>query len=276
MVDIDEQEVRSMVDDGREPHLSEPLLRFLIQEKVLSLSETAEVIESVFEYSVSKSMVHRAKGKYEIRDPITAFDDVINESGSEHGQPAPFLLDRSSEIPVHPLDCDCYCISSTDEGGDTTERNDSSSITPQSVPTVESDSIATKPETPDSDLSSGTGVYKGGAAWRVGVSNRECSLVCPPTDSGINKLSKRYHACNCGDCEERHFLDGNNGTIDCSNPLPVTIAGARRIYQKSEGSLVADSVDGNDAQRGLQKYAKLMKADSGALSRNGTKPDSTT
>jgi len=89
----------------------------------------------------------------------------------------------------------------------------------------------------------------------------------------MNDLPAKYHCCGCGECSESHFLDGMNGTVECPTPLPVTVAGARRIYRKTEGTRVAKDVAGNDVSLAKQQYAKLTKADSAALSQNGTVDD---
>jgi hypothetical protein len=79
-------------------------------------------------------------------------------------------------------------------------------------------------------------------------------------------LPRKYQCCGCGRCEKRHYLDGDSGgAIDCPRPVPVTIAGARRIYEVTEGTAHARDVDGGAVGRGLKQYAQVAKADSAAL-----------
>ncbi|WP_250137819.1 hypothetical protein [Halorientalis salina] len=218
--------------------------------------------------------------KHGIRDPLTdgPFADILQaDDDTEPAQPPSFLLERSEDSPVHPFDSDVHTLDTDDEQGWVVERNEKSVPTPRLVSSPDSDSSVTTTETPNSDFESGTGVYKWStdtspSAYRVDPSNREVSLVAPPDAVQSDDYPDLYKACGCGTCDEKHFLDGDGGTIDCSQPVPVTIAGARRIYQHTEGTNYADDVDGNDVQRASQKYARLMKADSAVLGMDGTEP----
>lgn len=272
MPEIPANKLREVADDDAEPHVQAPVLRFLIQKRDLSQADAADAIESTFGYSVSKSMINRAKQKHDIRAPDadSAFADILGNDDDEPGQPPSFFLSRSDDIAVHPLDTDCY--EQTSEGMVYTEWNDSPSTTArfQSLPNPNTDS--TTSEHPDSDSSCGTGVLKG-SLWRVNRQHREQSLIAPPHQSALNDLPRKYHACCCGFCPEKHFLDGGGGPIDCPNPIPVTLSGARCIYAKTEGTRVADETVGNDGDAATTQYAKLMKADSAALSRDGTTPE---
>lgn len=270
MPEIDDQQVRSLVDDGHKPHLQESLLHFLIRKKVLYPTEAANVIQSVFCYDVSRQNVEYGMSKYGINKP--AFHDIIRNdtNETEQGQPPRSLLERSDESPAHPLDTDSYRITPEGCGGDDGFCGELL-ITAHSIPQSKDDSVSTTTEQPDSSLRSFA--HMDGSPWRFDKSNRESSLIAPPFESAMNDLPSKYHACGCMDCPERTFLDGDGGSIDCPNPLPVTVAGARRIYSKTEGSRVAQDIAGNDVSLAEQRYATLTKADSGALSQNGNVPD---
>lgn len=95
------------------------------------------------------------------------------------------------------------------------------------------------------------------------------SLVAPPWATRQGHLAAKYHACGCWNCESRHYLDGDDGAVDCPMAVPVTVGGARRIYQHTEGTAHAEGVTGSDVQRGRKQYAQLMKADSGAFRARG-------
>jgi len=270
------EEVREAHISGRKPHREESILQLLLHKKVLSYREAAEVLTETFEdYSVSFETVRRGKKEVGLRDPVTdgPFADVLEGGDTEPGQPPKFFVDRSNENPAHPAETDHYCVETFEGNGVEmipSERDESPSITPHFTPSPQSDSPTSTPESTNSASRSVTGVYKpptdpSPRDWRVNRSDRDTSLVAPPWVALNGNLPKKYHACGCGHCEEKHFFDGNGGSIDCPRPVPVTIAGARQIYQKAEGSNYANNVVGGDVQRGQQQYARLMKADSEAL-----------
>lgn len=277
--DVTVEERLHQYDDGGKPHRNEFILRFLIEQKAHKLGEVAEILSDTFDYNCSKSMVHRGKEHHDIRDPVNegTLAAVMEQSDdSEQGQPPSFFLDRSDDNPVHPFDTDCFDESTVFGEGGIIERNAEPSTTARFTPPANSDSHSTSTDTTNSDFDSGTGVYKGPITptaelqsneWRVSRSDREHGLVAPPIETlkENSDVPQKYHTCGCGSCSERHFLDGTEGAIDCPFALPVTVAGARRIYQKTEGTRVANNVKGNDVRQAKQQYAKLMKADSAAL-----------
>lgn len=286
-VTSDEEMRKRGIQGDTEPHRDPEILRYLLHDRLLSLREVAEEIEATFGYSTSKSTIGREKNRHDIRDPVTdgPFADVL-EGGNETepAQPPSFFLDRSEESPIHPFDTDAHASNSSEEGGWWAERDAESSTTPRSAPVRESDSPLLWPETSVSDSESGTGVYKGWldcspSEWRVSRGNREASLVAPPWAVYSEDFPAAYKACGCQECNRRHFLDydedtdGAGGPIDCPSPVPVTVAGARRIYQTTEGTRWANDMEGSAVQRALQKYARLMKADSAVLRTDGEAPD---
>lgn len=247
----------------------------------MTYREAAEKIEELFGYDCSKSMVRRGATHHDIPDPVRdgPFADVLTDDDAEPAQPPTFVLDRSEDTPVHPFDTDLFSPSADDGRWPPVEREETP-ITPRLQSDPETDSDAARPDTPDSDSGGGTGVLKppSGAdcvpsAYRVSVEDRDKSLVAPPWAARSDDVPDVYKACGCQQCDERHFLDGDGGPIDCPDPVPVTVAGARRIYRVTEGSLWADDVDGNDVSRGRQKYARLMKADSAALCHDGDRSE---
>lgn len=286
-VTSDEEMRERGINSDSEPHRDPEILRYLLHERLLSLSEAASEIEETFGYNCSKSMISRAKDRHDIRDPVTdgPFADIL-EGGSETepAQPPSFFLDRSEDSPTHPFDTDAHASNSSGEGGWWSERNAEPSTTPRSVSPSESDSAALWPELAGSGSEGGTGVFKGRvdsapSEWRVSRSDREASLVAPPWAVYSEDFPDAYKACGCGGCERRHFLDydgeegDEGGPIDCPSPVPVTVAGARRIYQTTEGTRWAGDMEGSAVQRALQKYARLMKADSAVLRTDGEVPD---
>jgi|GEM_PF-6998818 len=123
-------------------------------------------------------------------------------------------------------------------------------------------------------------------------------VAAPPEAVYSGDYPDLYMACGCGNCDERHYLDtdtedtpddyegpfadvlddGTDGeddggesddsdgwSCDCPSPVPVTIAGARRIYRHAVGPLHADGAKGNAVDRALGKYRQLMRADSAIL-----------
>ena len=272
MIDITDQQVREVASSEGKPHLQEPLLRFLIRKKILYPTEAAEVIQSAFEYDVSRQQVQYGMDKHGISKP--AFHDVIRNEDTtetEEGQPPRFLLERSDESPTHPLDTDCFDRTTVEGGGDN-EFCDETLLTAHYRSPSQQDSTVQATQTPDSPSDDFAGVLKG-CPWRVSVDNREHSLIAPPHRA--DELKAKYQVCGCNWCPERTFLDGTNGAVQCDDPLPTTIAGAREIYRKTEGCRVVNDVVGNDVQRGKEQYGQVMRADSAALSVNGKKLNST-
>lgn len=265
-------------DDRRAPHRQPAVLRCALHGHVCSLREAADAISEAFDDDVSKTTVYRAKDHHGIRDAVTdgAFADVLEgNDGSEPAQPPSFILSRSEDTPIHPFDTDCFEKAEVRVGN--TERNGKTLPTPRFTSPSDSDSLRTTPDSTVSDLNRGTPLYKGRdstvpSVYRVTKQYRDESLVAPPHVAKSDDFPDRYCACGCGDCEKRHFLDGDGGSIDCPNPLPVTVGGARRIYRKTAGTNHADEKTGRDTQRGRQQYARLMKADSAVFRTDGPDP----
>lgn len=263
-------------DDERKPHRQPDVLRCALHEHVCSLQEAADAISEAFDIDVSKSTIHRAKDNFGIRDPVTEGPFAHLLEGTEEiepGQPRSFYVRRSDDTPVHPFDADCYEPTPM-EGG---PRDKESSITPRFRQSPDSQSTESPAYATNPDSASGTGVYKGlpdvtPSDYRVTKDKRDKSLVAPPSAPYSEDYPAKYKACGCGDCSERHFLDGDGGPIDCPTPVPVTLAGARRIYRTAEGANVDADRAGNDVRRGLQDYAKTMKADSAAFRADGPDP----
>lgn len=265
-------------DDGRDPYRQPAVLRCAFQKHVLSLRDAAEAISEAFDIDVSKSTVGRAKKEYDIRhaEKDGVFADVLEGvDGTEPGQPPSFYIQREDSTPVHPYDTDCFEPVPLEGGG---AWDDTLSTTPHFRPSHDSQSTDSSTHTSNPNSDRGTGVYKGPtdvtpSDYRVTKQHRDESLVAPPSAPYSEDFPAKYVACGCGNCAERHFLDGDGGTIDCPAPVPVTLAGARRIYRTAEGANVAaDDRDGDDVQRGTQKYSKTTKADSAAFRANGPNP----
>lgn len=264
-------------DDDRDPYRQPAVLRCALHEHVCSLQGAADAISEAFKVDVSKSTVHRAKEAHDIRDAVTegAFADVLEGTdGTEPGQPPSFFVRRSDDTPVHPFDVDCY-EPVVLEGGD--PWDDTTPTTPRFRPSPDSQSTESPANTTNPTLDRGTGVYKSHSnvtpsEYRVTKQHRDKSLVAPPSAPYSDDYPAKYAACGCGDCSERHFLDGDGGPIDCPSPVPVTLAGARKIYRVTEGANVAADQPGNDVQRGRQQYAKTVKADSAAFRAGGPNP----
>jgi hypothetical protein len=196
------------------------------------------------------------------------FADLREGDDTEPAQPPSFLLDRDDDNPVHPFDTEIHDPSSAEEGWWSRGEDEETLITAHFVSSPDTDSTASRSDSQDSPSDPNSSPYKTSTEWdpsayRVGLNEREQSLVAPPTT--VENISPRYRACGCGECDERHFLDGDGGTVECPTPVPVTVAGARRIYRKAEGGQYADESAGNDPQRGKEKYEKLSKADTTAL-----------
>jgi hypothetical protein len=266
------------------PHRDPAILRYLRHDELLSYADAATKIEDTFGYDCSDSMVYNAVETHDIRDPITdgpfadlfegEYDDGTN---TEPAQPPSFFIDRSDTNPTNPLDTsnhDMTIVFDKPNEGDGGDRNDESSTTPHFTPPSNPQSTSTGPDTEESPSDIEMGVLKppneklscDPHQYRVDVDDREASLVAPPYAVRDSDYPDIYKACGCGTCERSHFLDGDDmGTIDCPTPVPVTIAGARRIYRHAEGGVYADGKAGNDVQRAEQQYARLMKADSMAF-----------
>jgi len=263
-------------DDGRDPHRQPAVLRCALHKHVCSLRETADAISETFDTNVSKSAVHRAKEAYDIRDAVTegVFADVLDGTDeTEPGQPSSFFVSRPNDTPVHPFDADCFEPVPMED----TSRNDIAPLTPRFRLPTDSQSTESPTHTSNPNSDPETGVYKDRSemtpsTYRVTKQHRDGSLVAPPSAPYSGDFPAKYVACGCGNCEERHFLDGDGGPINCPAPVPVTLAGARRIYRKAEGANVATDRAGNDVQRGRQQYAKTMKADSAVFRAGGPNP----
>ena len=274
----DEMRDRGLSIDG-EPHQDKAILEYLKETRILSNSEAAERIKDVFGYAISSRTIRKWVNKHDIRNPLNGpFADIHRDekqSSTEPAQPESFWIDRSDDTPVHPFDTDLHQTKASEGGWWLDTMRSESSLTSQSVPHPQNETNVTDSENPDSDFGPCEGYLKPHRdvppeAYRVERGNREVSLVAPPEAPESDGFPNLYCACACGECDERHYLDGDNGTIDCPNPVPVTIGGARRIYQTAEGSKVADDVDGHDVHRAIGKYAKVMKADRAILRREPT------
>lgn len=267
---------RGLAIDG-EPHQDREILKYLKETCILSYREAAERIEEIFGYSCSKSTIKNWVNKHDIRDPLSGpFADIYRKqkhSSTEPAQPESFWIERNDDTPVHPFDTELHQTKASGGGWWVQWLDSESSLTSHFTTLTETDSTNTNAEKPDSDSGTCTGVYKGLSdvppeSYRVQRGDREVSLVAPPGTPESDDYPDLYSACGCGSCDERHYLDGDGGTINCQNPVPVTIGGARRIYQTAEGSNVANGVDGNDVQQAKSKYARLMKTDRAVLRRD--------
>lgn len=261
-----------------QPHRDPVIVRYLRHDKSLTIREAAAMIEDLFGYSCTKSMVHRTIDKYDIRDPVTdgPFADILGSDGddTEPAQPPAFFINRSENSPPHPFDTDVHSQNVPTKGEGRAERDEKSLTTPHFPLQSNPDSPPTDTDSPDSDSDCGTEVLKPPIVpdrdsdclpsnYRVEKANREASLVAPPWAVKSADYPDIYKACGCRDCERKHFLDGDEeGPIDCPTPVPVTVAGARQIYRKAEGGAYARELEGNDVQRGIQMYARIAKADS--------------
>jgi len=261
-----------------EPHKDEEVLRYLFHECDFSVRGATETLETAFDYSPSRETVRRWKNKHGLRSSgDSAFADLLNgdttdTTDTEHGQPPKFLLDRSDESPVHPVDTGCF-NSVGEVWGEVDADQVAHAANNNRRDASQSQTNSTHPDSTDSLSNSVSGVLKGSidndskpTQWRVAKTDRESGLVAPP--HAVLDIPRKFRVCGCGDCEERHYLNGDGGAVDCPTPLPCTIGGARQIYQTTEGTAMSEDKHGNDKQQARKKYGKLCHADSASLRTN--------
>lgn len=245
-------------DDGK-PHWNEQILRYLLHEQDKTLRDAAETLEAVFGYSVSHTTVKNARNDLGLKRTSTFAEVESKGNDTEIGQPSSSDLTRSTDPVVHPLDTECF-----DESSDVWGEVDPSMVESTANNTLnypsQSNSTASNTDSTDQPLQAQS---KQTCQWRVSKSEHEFGLIAPPYK--VTEIPDQYRVCGCGDCNERHYLDGTNGAVDCPKPLPCTVGGGREIYQKAEGTGISEDKQGNDANRGRHKYKQMCYADSAAL-----------
>lgn len=267
--------------DSGKPHHDKKVLKFLLQERDKSYREAADALQDVFNYSVHHTTVKKAADKRGVNlSTFSAVTDLLNGENTEPAQPPSYLLGRSDDTPVHPVDTDCFETTNEVWGEiDPDQVLNADNNTPNSLSNHRSSTAASDSRVFDSTCS--TGVYKGLSEtpnqFRVSKLNRESSLVAPPY--ATSQLPAKFHVCGCGDCKKRHYLDGDSGgAIDCDTPLPCTVGGARRIFQVTEGTSIATDKQGNAEDRAKHQYKQISYTDSACLRSeltdcNGTEGD---